>query len=584
MSGQGSSSDHGLRPPGVDEEPQGPARPGNQGPPAGQGLAAVPRGQGGFVVGNLEAEQGQGPQGHGQRPQGQGPQGQGPPGQGLQGLGPHGQGPNCRAVRAQQWAVADDDAGAGQQLRAPASAQVLPQAPGEAPRDDIQAFTAALEQRMAEQFANLAEQLTTRFEALATFAVTQNIPLPVPTPTSTQTQPQPTPSTSRTPMRVKEYHGETDYGIYAVQFSSCARHNGWDNLRRKDELINALQGKALMLLQCMPHLRAPDVTFEQVDDALRRTFAHKVTIWERLQQFQKLRQGEKQSLQEFAREVESKATLAYPDMQSSDLTPLKIQAFINGLQNERTKAALAFQTYPDLMAALDSAIQGNTILGEPPAKKVRLTKVSEKEDDKTSTQCLQALVTALHSQPGKSEQSEAAKVQMYFPDKGGAPSNSDAASSSTGGGATGGATGDNRGRGRGRGRPRGSRGGGRGRGGYGNTGNAGGAGGAVFCTFCNKRGHTTDDCWTKAAQQQQQQLQQHQQQQMPQQIPLYPPQYYHAGMSWQNQPSPMPHQYYGYLPPSQPMGASQQVQQAPAQPQPPQGNNPQGNNAQGNLQ
>lgn len=552
MSRQGPSRD-GLRPPGVDDT-QGPENPANQGPPRGQGLAAVPPGQGG--VGGLVAQgpdgRGQGPHGrgreHGQGPQGQGPQGQGQPGQGLGEV-------IARAVRAQQWEVADQPGGP-----APfANAQAQPQAQ----REDLRGFAEALERRMAEQFATLAEQLTTRFEALETFAATRHIPLPMPVAaSSSSSQPPPMPTNSRsTPMKVKEYHGETDYGIYAVQFGNCARHNGWDEVRQKDELINALQGKALTLLQCMPNLRTAHVTFQEVDDALRRTFAHKVTVWERLQQFQKLRQSDNQSLQEFAREVESKATLAYPDMQSSDLTPLKIQAFINGLQNEKTKAALAFQTYPNLMAALDSAIQGNTILGEPPVKKARLTTLVEKEGDEgidtQATQCLQALVTALQS--GKTEQSETAKVQMYFPDKGGSPSKPG------GPGATGGeTTGENRGRGRGRGRPRGSR-GGRGRGG-----GAGGAGGATFCTFCNKRGHTIDDCWTLAAQKQQQQ-QQHHQQQPPQQIPLYPPQYYHAGMSWQNQVAPVPHQYYGYLPPLQSTGTkqvpAQQAPQAPVQTQ-----------------
>ncbi|KAK3922564.1 Coilin, partial [Frankliniella fusca] len=273
------------------------------------------------------------------------------------------------------------------------------------------------------------------------------------------------------------------------QFSNVARNNGWSPERKRDELLNALSGKAVQFLQCMPHLRE-NSSFNELNETLRRTYGQTVTIWERLNQFQSLKQEDSESLQDFSRRVETSATLAYPTMPSSDLTQLKIQAFVQGLKSESMKSSLAFQTFPTLMAAMDAAIQGTTILscGKTPVKRARQTKVEEREE--------------------KDEPATQAKVQMVFP----STSNNNSSGSSGPTNSTPSTSTEqpsgNYYRGRGRGRGRGFR-GGRGRGGRGGWNNGNGnqwnSGNNSSMCPCGRRGHSPQNCWFKSQQQQNQQ-------------------------------------------------------------------------------
>lgn len=162
---------------------------------------------------------------------------------------------------------------------------------------NLSAEMAILSQRLERLFNQ-------RFEELAARIAPSNSLL---APTSTATE-IPSTSSPKT-MKVKTFDGTYDYHIYEVQFDNAARNNKWSDERKRDELLNALTGTAVQVLQCMPHLRYSS-TFAELNEALRRTFGQTVTIWERLREFQTLKQDEEESLQDFARRVETRATLA----------------------------------------------------------------------------------------------------------------------------------------------------------------------------------------------------------------------------------------------------------------------------------
>ncbi|KAE8738771.1 hypothetical protein FOCC_FOCC015744 [Frankliniella occidentalis] len=104
-------------------------------------------------------------------------------------------------------------------------------------------------------------------------------------------------------MKAKSFNGETNYNVYAVQFKNVARYNDWDETQKRDELLNALEGKATKILQCMPHLQDDTTTFQQLHEALEKTYGRHITVWERINKFQSLKQGEKESLQDFSNNV-----------------------------------------------------------------------------------------------------------------------------------------------------------------------------------------------------------------------------------------------------------------------------------------
>ena len=262
-----------------------------------------------------------------------------------------------------------------------------------------------------------------------------------------------------------KYDGEADYSVYQVQFNTIAEANEWDERDRKTALVQALTGNAMDVIANLQHQEVP-ITYENLDQALVKTFSKTASMWERKKDFNTLSQEKDQSIRQFARQVERLGRSYLRNMKESDIQEALVERFLKGLLDKRAAAKLAFASLPNLDEAMKALNRGLSLeIDEPPAKRVRLTKTEDTEGEEEA----------------KTSNNEV-KVNMVFPSQ---PSTSTDATVQTG-----------RGRGRGSRGPRGGRGsrGGRGysRGGYSAGPNPDKD---MTCRVCGKQGHRAANCW-----------------------------------------------------------------------------------------
>ena len=450
-------------------------------------------------------------------------------------------------------------------------------ADGNQQQTNIQQISEQLESNMALQFANLSAQISQQIaqslseqldQRLSQITLTNPSQQQLPSLGSTSTSNLVNTTPQGKSMKLKSYDGSQDFHVYETQFQTVARNNQWSEERKRDELLNALTGKAANNVFQIEELRN-NPSIQQLLETLRKLYGRKYTIWERLQEFQTIKQDKDQSLQDFAKDVEVKDHVALPQLPSKELNQLMVQAIVKGVQSDSIRRSLAYQACDDLQAALNCALQGATILPEGPAtKKIRLADIEEETEESEGSDnqdIVKAVVAAMTATP--SSKSKSAHVNMMFPDNQ-QPSTSKQSNQQQG-------HQDRRGRGTGRrGRPRGNRGN---RGNYSNYNNNNSNN--PPSQTCGRTNHPTERCWFRAQQNKHGSYNQNRGNHYGYQVlplPPYPPNYYNASLSWYNQ-TQRQNQHYPTIVAGPPQPPSQETTQTQNKPENNQGNH------QGNL-
>ena len=141
------------------------------------------------------------------------------------------------------------------------------------------------------------------------------------------------PRTSIQPHRIiKTYDGTTNYTTFKAQFEQIAKDEGWTEQDMGKYLNQSLIGSAIKTVEQLVKERIP-ITYHSLDTALTKRFAVIKTLAQARKDFLDLKQGETQSITDFAKEVEIAGKAYLPgDLADPYDTMQFVIAFSKGLR------------------------------------------------------------------------------------------------------------------------------------------------------------------------------------------------------------------------------------------------------------
>ncbi|GFW94226.1 uncharacterized protein TNCV_1979661 [Trichonephila clavipes] len=166
----------------------------------------------------------------------------------------------------------------------------------------------------------------------------------------------PVPVTAFTgPVKLSTYDGRTNWEVYKTQFSIISEANGWTEGVKACQLAASLRGDAAEILQTLPDTER--LNLNSLYNALDLWFSQKYSKdYARLQMKTRL-QKTRESLQEYASEVERLANLAFSHHPAIVRETISLQYFMNGLRKGEVQKAVRMADVQDFKSALLYALK-----------------------------------------------------------------------------------------------------------------------------------------------------------------------------------------------------------------------------------
>lgn len=218
------------------------------------------------------------------------------------------------------------------------------------------------------------------------------------------------------PPKLSTFDGKSEWKPFFTQFSHIASRYKWSEEQKLDKLIECLRDKALKYFSSRP--QQDQRNFKRLSSKLEERFGRKDLPHIIRRQLQDIRQGNEESVEEFADKVQEMTTDGYPDTPEDCKQTVAVDAFLRGCLNKQA-ALIAMDKNP---TTLDIAIQyiksaitnQKLILG---VKKCEVRKVkfedseSESESDEETPKKVRAVVSSKQNTIQNSEQTKFSKLE-----------------------------------------------------------------------------------------------------------------------------------------------------------------------------
>ncbi|KAG5891947.1 hypothetical protein JTB14_002223 [Gonioctena quinquepunctata] len=134
-------------------------------------------------------------------------------------------------------------------------------------------------------------------------------------------------------MKPPQFDGKTPWANYRRQFEAAAKANGWNAGERAVALTLALRGEATNILQTLTAQEQED--YDQLIKHLELRYGHAHLEHVYHSQLKNRCQKSGESLQEFETDIARLVRLAYPSTPENVMERLAVQAFLDGLRDQK---------------------------------------------------------------------------------------------------------------------------------------------------------------------------------------------------------------------------------------------------------
>ncbi|UYV68187.1 K02A2.6-like [Cordylochernes scorpioides] len=172
------------------------------------------------------------------------------------------------------------------------------------------------------------------------------------------------------------FDGQSSFGNYMRQFEAVSLNNGWGEAERAINLIVALRGPALDLLQAIPE--QDQRSYVSLVSALELRFGdqHSRHVFQSQLKLRRQKMGE--SLQEFEADLKRLCLMAYPSAPIDFIDQWVAQTFIEGIRNVEVQKTLRLTSFNTSREALIRALEIDAAFkisdsGPPRVRKSELT-------------------------------------------------------------------------------------------------------------------------------------------------------------------------------------------------------------------
>ncbi|UYV73470.1 K02A2.6-like [Cordylochernes scorpioides] len=172
------------------------------------------------------------------------------------------------------------------------------------------------------------------------------------------------------------FDGQSSFGNYMRQFEAVSLNNGWGEAERAINLIVALRGPALDLLQTIPE--QDQRSYVSLVSALELRFGdqHSRHVFQSQLKLRRQKMGE--SLQEFEADLKRLCLMAYPSAPIDFIDQWVAQTFIEGIRNVEVQKTLRLTSFNTSREALIRALEIDAAFkisdsGPPRVRKSELT-------------------------------------------------------------------------------------------------------------------------------------------------------------------------------------------------------------------
>ncbi|UYV76971.1 hypothetical protein LAZ67_14002620 [Cordylochernes scorpioides] len=172
------------------------------------------------------------------------------------------------------------------------------------------------------------------------------------------------------------FDGQSSFGNYMRQFEAVSLNNGWGEAERAINLIVALRGPALDLIQTIPE--QDQRSYVSLVSALELRFGdqHSRHVFQSQLKLRRQKMGE--SLQEFEADLKRLCLMAYPSAPIDFIDQWVAQTFIEGIRNVEVQKTLRLTSFNTSREALIRALEIDAAFkisdsGPPRVRKSELT-------------------------------------------------------------------------------------------------------------------------------------------------------------------------------------------------------------------
>ncbi|UYV70389.1 K02A2.6-like [Cordylochernes scorpioides] len=172
------------------------------------------------------------------------------------------------------------------------------------------------------------------------------------------------------------FDGQSSFGNYMRQFEAVSLNNGWGEAERAINLIVALRGPALDLLQTIPE--QDQRSYVSLVSALELRFGdqHSRHVFQSQLKLRRQKMGE--SIQEFEADLKRLCLMAYPSAPIDFIDQWVAQTFIEGIRNVEVQKTLRLTSFNTSREALIRALEIDAAFkisdsGPPRVRKSELT-------------------------------------------------------------------------------------------------------------------------------------------------------------------------------------------------------------------
>ncbi|UYV72625.1 hypothetical protein LAZ67_10000094 [Cordylochernes scorpioides] len=172
------------------------------------------------------------------------------------------------------------------------------------------------------------------------------------------------------------FDGQSSFGSYMRQFEAVSLNNGWGEAERAINLIVALRGPALDLLQTVPE--QDQRSYVSLVSALELRFGdqHSRHVFQSQLKLRRQKMGE--SLQEFEADLKRLCLMAYPGAPIDLIDQWVARTFIEGIRNVEVQKTLRLTSFNTSREALIRALEIDAAFeisdsGPPRVRKSELT-------------------------------------------------------------------------------------------------------------------------------------------------------------------------------------------------------------------
>ncbi|UYV69000.1 K02A2.6-like, partial [Cordylochernes scorpioides] len=172
------------------------------------------------------------------------------------------------------------------------------------------------------------------------------------------------------------FDGQSSFGNYMRQFEAVSLNNGWGEAERAINLIVALRGPALDLLQTIPE--QDQRSYVSLVSALELRFGdqHSRHVFQSQLKLRRQKMGE--SLQEFEADLKRLCLMVYPSAPIDFIDQWVAQTFIEGIRNVEVQKTLRLTSFNTSREALIRALEIDAAFkisdsGPPRVRKSELT-------------------------------------------------------------------------------------------------------------------------------------------------------------------------------------------------------------------